>query len=243
MIFFSKTRLMAGLFALAAPSLGGQTYAAQEPSQPENDAGATDENTAQAPADAAGAANEPAAEIEVDPVESAIAFTREVTDAATTAFSDDNPTYDEKLADFQLVLTDALALEVIGKFMMGETYRALSEEQRARYDAIFPEYITRQYADQFADIVGRPLEVSDAKPFGKRDVVVRTQFMREDASPVPVDWRVRRLKSGEQKMIDIIVNGVSIMLVKREEFSAFLAQNDVDDLLAQLEIEAAGDPA
>ncbi len=242
-MFFSKTRLMAGLLAIAAPSLGGHAVAGQETAQPAKDGEERQAETAQPAKDEATAAGDVAAEAEVDPVESAVAFTKEVTDAATKAFSDENPTYEEKLADFQMVLSEALALDVIGKFMMGETYKALSEEQRARYDAVFPEYITRQYADQFADIVGRPLEVSDAKPFGKKDVIVRTQFTRTDASPVPVDWRVRRLKSGEQKMIDIIVNGVSIMLVKREEFSAFLAQNDVDALLAQLEIEAAGDPA
>jgi ABC-type transporter MlaC component len=46
------------------------------------------------------------------------------------------------------------------------------------------------------------------------------------------------LNSGEQKAIDIIVSGVSIMLVKREEFSAFIAQNGVDALLDRLEQEA-----
>ncbi|MEL7488746.1 MAG: ABC transporter substrate-binding protein [Pseudomonadota bacterium] len=48
---------------------------------------------------------------------------------------------------------------------------------------------------------------------------------------------VRQLKSGGQKMIDIIVSGVSIMLVKREEFSAFVAANGIDALLDRLEQE------
>jgi len=54
-----------------------------------------------------------------------------------------------------------------------------------------------------------------------------------------VDWRIRKLRSGDQKAIDIIVSGVSIMLVKREEFSAFIAANGIDALLARLEEEAA----
>ena len=53
-----------------------------------------------------------------------------------------------------------------------------------------------------------------------------------------VDWRVRTLKSGDRKAIDIIVQGVSIMLVKREEFSSFIASNSVDALLDRLESEA-----
>ena len=56
---------------------------------------------------------------------------------------------------------------------------------------------------------------------------------------VEEQWRVRQLRSGERKAIDIIVQGVSIMLVKREEFSSFIATNGVDALLDRLEEEAA----
>ena len=157
---------------------------------------------------------------------------------ATEALTNESASEAEKLSAFQNVLAEGLALDVVGKFMLGESRKSMSEEQLARYDAVFPKYITQQYADQFSEIVGRPLEVTDAKALGKRDVIVRTQFERADGSPVMVDWRIRKLRSGDQKAIDIIVNGVSVMLVKREEFSSFIAQNGVDALLAQLEAEA-----
>jgi ABC-type transporter MlaC component len=168
-------------------------------------------------------------------VEAATAFARKLTADATTALTSSKPKA-EQLADFQKVLGDGLALDVIGKFMIGETRKTMSEAQIARYDAAFPPYLTNLYADQFAQIVGRPLEVVDAKALG-RDVIVRTRFNRKEGAPVNVDWRVRALKSGERKAVDIIVSGVSIMLVKREEFSAFVAQSGVDALIARIEKE------
>jgi ABC-type transporter MlaC component len=168
-------------------------------------------------------------------VEAAIAFAKELTANATTALTSAKPKT-EQLADFQKVLGDGLALDVIGKFMIGETRTTMSEAQIARYDAAFPPYLTKLYADQFAQIVGRPLDVVDAKALG-RDVIVRTRFNRKEGSAVNVDWRVRALKSGERKAVDIIVSGVSIMLVKREEFSAFVAQSGVDALIARIEKE------
>ena len=114
----------------------------------------------------------------------------------------------------------------------------MSDDQKARYETVFPEYITKLYAEQFDEIVGKPLEVLDAKAIGARDVIVRTQFERKDDKPITVDWRIRKLRSGEHKAIDIIVSGVSIMLVKREEFSAFIATNGVDALIDRLEAEA-----
>ncbi|MBB5519508.1 MlaC/ttg2D family ABC transporter substrate-binding protein [Amphiplicatus metriothermophilus] len=174
-------------------------------------------------------------------VAAAIAFAQELTDKATAALTDESASEAERLDRFQLVLAEGLALDVIGRFMLGETRKAMTPEQIARYEAVFPDYITRLYAEQFSDIVGRKLEVLEARQLGARDVIVRTQFPRSNGAPIMVDWRVRELRDGRRKMIDIIVSGVSIMLVKREEFSAFVAQNGVDALIERLEAEAWGE--
>lgn len=176
---------------------------------------------------------------ENDAIDGAVAFARQMTQDATAALTAEGASDAEKLDAFQQVLADGLALDVIGRFMLGENRKAMSDAQIERYESVFPDYITRLYADQFADIVGRPLEVLDARAIGARDVIVRTQFPRSEGSPIMVDWRVRNLRDGDRKMIDIIVSGVSIMLVKREEFSSFIAARGVDALLDRLETESA----
>lgn len=178
------------------------------------------------------------AEAEVSAIDGATEFAKKLTADATAALNADKPEA-EQLEDFRQVLAEGMALDVIGKFMISETRKSMTDEQIARYDAIFPQYLTKLYAEQFKDIVGKPLEVVEAKEYGSRDVIVRTKFDRKDGGPIMVDWRVRKLKSGERKAIDIIVQGVSIMLVKREEFSSFVAANGVDALMDRLEAEAA----
>lgn len=181
---------------------------------------------------------EPAAESQSGNVDGAIDFAKALTDGATTALMNADASDAQRLEDFRLVLGDGLALETIGRFMLGESRKTMTDAQTTRYEAIFSPYITKLYAEQFEEIVGKPLEVVDAKAIGSRDVIVRTQFERKDDAPIMVDWRVRKLQSGEHKAIDIIVSGVSIMLVKREEFSSFIAMNGIDALLDRLEQEA-----
>lgn len=181
---------------------------------------------------------EPAAEAEQARVDAAIEFAKQLTADATTVLTDESLSEAEQLEKFRIVLADGLALETIGRFMLGETRKTMSESQTERYEVVFPKYITKLYAEQFNEIVGKPLKVVDAKEIGARDVIVRTEFERKDDAPIMVDWRVRELRSGERKAIDIIVSGVSIMLVKREEFSSFIAANDIDALLERLEEEA-----
>lgn len=187
------------------------------------------------------AQSEPAAETAGEKsadVAAAEAFTKTLTEKAGAALTDASLSREQQLEKFQAVLAEGLALDVIGKFMLGDKRKTMSAEQIARYDAVFPDYITKLYAEQFDEIVGRPLEVIDSRTLNARDIIVRTQFKRASGSPIMVDWRVRKLKDGGQKMIDIIVSGVSIMLVKREEFSAFIAANGIDALLERLEAEA-----
>ena len=170
-------------------------------------------------------------------VEEAVDFTRDLTNRANQAFTqavDET----EQLESFRLVLSEGLALDYLGRFMLGSTRNDLTDTQKERYGKIFPQYITRLYANQFKDIAGRELTINEATPFGRRDVIVRTQFFREDGSPVNVDWRARPLREGGHKMIDIIVSGVSIMTVKRDEFSSFISANGIDALIDRLEQEA-----
>jgi phospholipid transport system substrate-binding protein len=179
----------------------------------------------------------PAPAAAVDAKAEAKSFATDLTARATTALTSKKPKA-QQLADFRAVLTDALALDVIGKFILGETRKTMTPAQIARYDAALPKYLTKLYAEQFAPIVGKPLTVVDAKQIGK-DVIVRSRLARAGGAPVNIDWRVRKLKSGETRAVDIMVSGVSIMLVKREEFSGFVAQKGVDALLAEIEKGAA----
>lgn len=165
-------------------------------------------------------------------------FAKDMTAQATAALTDKSLTRAKQLEKFKVVLANGLALDVIGKFVIGDARKTMTPTQVARYDAAFPNYITKKYAEQFDEIVGRPLEVKEAKALKTGDVVVRTQFSRASGNPILVDWRVKKLKDGKLRMVDIIVQGVSIMLVKREEFASFVKQNGVEALLTRLEADA-----
>lgn len=165
-------------------------------------------------------------------------FAKDMTAQATAALTDKSLTRAKQLEKFRGVLSNGLALDVIGKFVIGDARKSMTPAQIARYDAAFSPYITKQYAEQFDEIVGRPLEVKEAKALKSGDVVVRTQFTRMAGRPILVDWRVKKLKDGKLRMVDIIVQGVSIMLVKREEFASFVKQNGIEPLLTRLEAEA-----
>lgn len=192
------------------------------------------DNVAAGQADASKMVSESAAdavENANDPVDGAILLSQTLARDAAQVMNDAETTQQEKYAAFHEVLSKDVALDGIGRLVLGGARLRMSDEQQSRYNALFPEYISRYYAHQFSNISQKAIEVLEAREISARDVIVRSRIQRDDGSTLAVDWRVRKLRSGEQKMIDIIVSGVSIVILKREEFAAFIEMNGIEEFL------------
>jgi phospholipid transport system substrate-binding protein len=66
-----------------------------------------------------------------------------------------------------------------------------------------------------------------------QDTTVRTQYLRQGAPPLPIDFQMRKTDAG-WKVYDITVEGVSLVLTYRSEFDAVMKQEGVDGLVKRL---------
>ena len=75
--------------------------------------------------------------------------------------------------------------------------------------------------------------VDGTAPAGKRDIYVRSQILRPDGPPLAADWRVRKIEE-EFKVIDLKIEGISMVITQRDEFMAKIASSGLDELIADL---------
>ena len=70
---------------------------------------------------------------------------------------------------------------------------------------------------------------------GKNDVLVTSYIVPDAGSKVQVDWRVRN-KNGSYQIIDVIIEGVSMTMTQRSDFSSVIQRGggDFEVLLAHL---------
>ncbi len=177
----------------------------------------------------------PAAQSEDAKAAKAIAFAESLIDEASVTLSDASLSEDERHSKFQGFLAEKMDLEFISKIVLAKRYRSeMSDAQSARYDAAFPGYMTRIYANQFNKIFGKPYTVVGSHPASRGDILVDTDFETGEHKTLNVVWRIRDIE-GENKIVDIIVQGGSIITLKREEFSSFVENNGVDLLLEEIE--------
>jgi len=130
----------------------------------------------------------------------------------------------------------------IAKFAMGTYWRQMSESQRGEYMNLFEEMVVQTYTTRFEDYSGQTMEVDPATVSGGHgDALVKSKILQKDGPPVNLEWRVSS-KTGGMKVIDVVVEGVSMSVTQRSEFSAVIQRGGgkIDALLASLRERKSG---
>ena len=141
-----------------------------------------------------------------------------------------------KRMGFKTLIDRDFDMKLIGRFVLGKHWRKATKEQQTEYLTLFSDYIITTYQKRIGEYAGENLNIVKASKLNKKETLVKSLIVRPKGPPIKLDWRVRVAKSGEQRIIDIIVENVSMALTHREEFSAVVSKNDgnVEGLLVKL---------
>lgn len=139
----------------------------------------------------------------------------------------------EQEAQLGRLLAANFDLPYIAKLIIGRTYRTLKPVQQAEYQQLFADFVLKTYTARMTQYSGQTFRIDGAQPAGKRDVMVSSTLQRAGGVPFQVDWRLRCRDTGH-KVIDVIVEGVSMVVTQRNEFSTMIANHGFDGLLASL---------
>ncbi|HET6467365.1 MAG TPA: ABC transporter substrate-binding protein [Geminicoccaceae bacterium] len=146
----------------------------------------------------------------------------------------------ERLRDLVGVLNRSTDLDLVGRLVMGQHWRTATEQQRARFLELFRALVVRTMADGLNRYSGETFEITGSRAIDERDVVVSTLIVAPSSpQPTRVDWRVRQ-QDGRFQIIDIIAEGVSMVVTQRSEVAEVVGQRGIDGLLATLEDRLAG---
>lgn len=165
-------------------------------------------------------------------------FIGQLAEDAITKLTDESVTVEEQESRFRQIMQDYVAFQTIARWVLGgRHWRAASDDQRKRYLSLFEKLMVSTYAHRFQRYSGETLEVTGVRNIDENQVLVQTTLKRPNADkPLRVDWRVRG-QQDKLKVIDIMIEGLSMAQTQRSEFSSVLRDNggDVDALMATLD--------
>jgi phospholipid transport system substrate-binding protein len=137
---------------------------------------------------------------------------------------------------FRNLLRESFDLPTIGRFALGKYWRGASAAERQEYMRLFENLVVDVYSARFASYNGQRLVTTQAIPTDQGDVIVKSQIIPAgQGEKINVDWVVRPGANG-MKIVDVVVEGISMAITQRSDFSAVIgrAGGDVSTLIAHL---------
>lgn len=143
---------------------------------------------------------------------------------------------------FRKLLRDGFDMDFIARFVLGKHWRELDAEQQAEYVEVFSEYVLQTYSRRLGGYAGQSFAVIGARTAGQQDVIVQTRIDQPSGPPIFADWRVRS-RAGAHRIVDVMVEGVSMAVTQRSEFGAVVQRGGVAGLIEALRARTQMMPA
>lgn len=157
-------------------------------------------------------------------------FIRDLGQDAINAMESTSGDETARRAQFKKILNNKFDMNTISRFAMGRYWAVATDSEKREYTKLFKKMIVDVYTNRFSDYSGQTITVKGAKSAGNKDFIVNSLIVG-GGQPIRVDWRLRR-----NKVIDVIVEGVSMSVTQRSEFASIIQRGggDVSALIDHL---------
>ena len=142
-------------------------------------------------------------------------------------------TITQQEAELKKLFQKYVDVPIIARAILGKSWRDASSDQRKRFIYAFKTYVSNKYGKQFSEFKGTRLEIVKSRDTQtKAGVLVSTEVVVPGHTPLKVVWQVSD-GSGSLKLIDMRVEGISMLSTERQEFRSKLKKfnGSIDDLI------------
>ena len=135
---------------------------------------------------------------------------------------------------FEKMLNNNFDKKLIHRAVLGRASKGATKTELDRFGIAFDKHIVKVYASQLGVYSNQLFIIDKAFKKGKKDTIVSTHIEHETAPPLRIDWRLRDRGEGI-KIIDIAIEGVSLLATKRADFGASIKKGGLHSLIIDLE--------
>lgn len=129
--------------------------------------------------------------------------------------------------------------ERISQLVLGRYWKDANPEQRKRFNEAFQGMLVRSYSHALVEYDSERIEWAPLRmPPGTTDVVVRSNVVRKNGPPIPINYNIH-LKDNRWLVYDVTIDAISLVTNYRGTFSSEIRKNGLDGLIARLEQKQA----
>ena len=122
----------------------------------------------------------------------------------------------------------------MSKWVLGKHWKTASETQRSKFITQFKALLVRTYARALLEYSGQNIKYYPVEQNPQSNLaVVKTELISSSRAQLPILYRMHQ-KNEEWKVVDVAVDGVSLVTTYRGSFATQIKKNGFDALLNEL---------
>ena len=155
-------------------------------------------------------------------------FVQSTIDKASEILSSDN-SKDKKIAELRNIAKNTVDIKGIGFYSLGSHRKSLDSDQKKEYLKIFEQYFLKSFSSRLAEYSDPKIRVDSQEKLNEKYTMVSSTLLAGDDKPeVKIDWRIVTKDPNNPLIIDVVIEGVSLAKVQKEEFNSIIQSNNGD---------------
>ena len=148
-----------------------------------------------------------------------------------------NFTKEQKIEKLKSIAKKSVDFRGIGYYSLGAHRKNLSDDKKKEYLNVFKKYFLKSFSSRLAEYTDPKIRVDSQKKLNEKYTMVSSILLATEEKPeVKIDWRIVTKNPDKPLIIDVVIEGVSLAKVQKEEFNSIIQSNngDINALLTSL---------
>jgi phospholipid transport system substrate-binding protein len=168
---------------------------------------------------------------------------RKLSDSVIAVLQEKNLSADAKREKIRSIVIGYVDFQTMSRLILARNWNGLDDTKKNEFVEEFKQNLSVTYGKNVETYNNEKVQIIGDRDEGRGDWTVQTKILRpQGGADILVDYRLRQ-ENGEWKVIDLVIERVSLVSNYRSQFQELMAKGGIDHLLQLLrEKNAAGQP-
>jgi phospholipid transport system substrate-binding protein len=165
--------------------------------------------------------------------DSARAVVQETADQVVAVLENKSLTADQKRHQIEQIVYAHFDFDVLSRLVLARNWNQLNAAQQKEFVEEFKKHLSLTYGKNVETYNGERAVITGERAEARGDTTVKTKVVRPHADEILVDYRLRQ-ENGRWHVIDVVIEGVSLVANFRSQFQEIIANGGAEHLLQLL---------
>jgi phospholipid transport system substrate-binding protein len=169
------------------------------------------------------------------------AIVQKTIDAVLVVLNDASLSTAQKRSRIEAIAYERFDFPTMSKLVLARSWKQFSPAQQAQFMEEFKRYLAVNYGNRIERYDQQKVEIVGERQEPRGDVTIQSVVRGGEFEGALVDYRLRQ-GGGDWLVIDVIVEGISLISNFRDQFKEVLARGGPEELLSALRAKNAAGP-